>query len=209
MARAHHSLAVKLVPTRTLRAFSAKLLFSQLASSTYWCLVTPFLASLEVPGLNYTDQAPSHPHHSRWALQPMVLPSCFRALAQAGRATRDNNSGSPRWHRQVPVPTVGLAASKPTLPPLVHAAGAGFFGKRSEIWLLLPRGVITVQSPWDWSDLPDSCAPEQHEHSRSLAEGRPPSPHLHGLVARLVASSPAGNSSLCPGQEGSADPAGG
>lgn len=115
----------------------------------------------------------------------------------------------PPGGRHIPVPTVGLAASKPTLPPLVHAAGAGFFGKRSEIWLLLPRGVITVQSPWDWSDLPDSCAPEQHEHSRSLAEGRPPSLHLHRLVPRLVASSPAGNSSLCPGQEGSADPAGG
>lgn len=117
-----------------------------------------------------------------WALQPLVPPSCFRTLVQAGRANCDNNSGSPMLHRGVLVPTVGLAASKPTLPPLAHAAGAGFFGKRAEVCLLLPRGVITVQSPWDWSDLPDSCAPEQHEHVRSLTEGRPLSPHLYRLV---------------------------
>lgn len=61
---------------------------------------------------------------------------------------------------QVPVPSVGLA---PALPHSVHVAGTGCLGQHWEMLLLLPKGVIMGLSPWDWSDLPDSRAPQQHK----------------------------------------------
>lgn len=66
-----------------------------------------------------------------------------------------------------------------------HVAGAGRPDECWEILLLLPKRVMTGMSPWDWSNLPDSCAPEQRKHIESLAEGRPP----FLCLSRLVPSS--------------------
>lgn len=62
---------------------------------------------------------------------------------------------------QVAVPTMRLT---PALSHSQHEAGTGCLGQHWEMVLLLPKGVITGLSPWDWSDLPDSCAPQQHKH---------------------------------------------